>query len=253
MYERVRSPITAPVAADLIALAEPAPDARVLDVGSGTGAAVEAASRAVPGGLVVGVDRSLEMLAEGRRARPATRAAAAEAIQLPFRDASFDVVLANFVIAEFARYDTALFDLLRVLRPGAKLAASTWMNESDELSGLWRRLVEETIGQELARSAMQDAAPWAERFGDRAQLDATLRDAGFRPVHVERRSYRFEMSRDDYVDEQSTRTHGRFVREMLGEVSWRTFIERVRAAYTASFGDHVSDTREVLLAVATKP
>jgi ubiquinone/menaquinone biosynthesis C-methylase UbiE len=251
-YDRVRAPFTAGVAADLVALAAPPDGARILDVGSGTGSSSEAAA-ATNAGPVVGVDRSIEMLAVGRRSRPAVRTAAAEANQLPFRDATFDLVVANFVIAEFARYDTALFDLLRVLKPGGKLATSTWMNEADELSAVWRRLVEETIGQELARSAVQDAAPWADRFADRAQLDQTLRDAGFRPVHIEKRTYRFEMSRDDYVDEQSTRTHGRFVREMLGERGWSSFVDRARAAYGERFGDRIGDSRDVLIAIATKP
>jgi ubiquinone/menaquinone biosynthesis C-methylase UbiE len=252
-YDRVRAPQTATVAADLIELAEPPAGARILDVGSGTGSATEVAASAVAGSSVVGVDRSVEMVGVGRRSRPTVPALAAEAIQLPFRDGAFDVVIASFVLAEFTRFDTALFDLLRVLKPGGKLAASTWVNETDELSSLWRSLVEETIGQELFRSALQEAAPWAERFGDRGRLDQTLRDAGFRPVHVEQRSYRFEMSRDDYVDEQATRTHGRFLREMLGERGWVSFLDRAKQAYASRFAERIGDTREVLVAVATKP
>src|SRR2546428_8269326 len=157
--------MTAAVAADLTALAEVTAPTRVLDIGSGTGVAVAAAASAAPGSLVVGVDRALEMLGVGRRARPGLRMAAAEAIQLPFRDASFDVVLGNFLLPEFTRYETALFDLVRVLRPSGKFAASTWLLGEDELSRRWRLLIEETIGQELVLSARQDAIPWAERFG----------------------------------------------------------------------------------------
>lgn len=252
-YERVRAPVTATVAADLVALAAPDAGARILDVGSGTGVAADAAASAIPAGVVVGADQSVEMLRIGVRARPGLRLVAAEAIQLPFRDAAFDAVLANFVLTEFTRWDTALFDLIRVLRPGGALAASVWRTEEDELSRTWRALVERTIGQEMLRSAIREATPWAERFGDPARFDDTLRQSGLRPVRVERRTYRFSMTRDEYIEEQSTRALGRFVRGMLGESGWTSFLAEAHAAYQSGFGQNVEDSREVLLAVGTKP
>ena len=253
IYERVRAPMTAAVAADVVALAAPQAGARILDIGSGTGVAAEAASSAVPEALGIAVDRSEEMLTVGRRTRPDLNAVAAEAIQLPFRDAAYDLVLANFVLTEFKRYETALFDIIRVLRPGGTLAGSTWSKGEDDLSRRWRLLVEETAGPELVRSAIADATPWAERFGDPATLEQTLRDSGLRPVRVERRSYRFGMARDDYIAEQSTRALGRFVREMLGERGYDSFLDRARAAFASVYGDRVEDTREVLIVTGTKP
>jgi len=250
-YERIRSPITRQVASDLVALAGQA--ARLLDVGTGTGVALDAVAAALPGAKAVGADRSLEMLATGRNARPAARLAAAEANKLPFRNETFDVVLANFVLAELSHYDTVLFDLTRVLRRGGRVAASTWVWEIDELTRTWLQLVEESIGQEMIASARQEASPWDERFGNRDGLEEALRDAGFHPVHVERRSYRFAMSRDDYIQEQSTRTLGRFVREMLGDRDWQAFLERARVVYERTFPPEIQDTRDVLFAVGTKP
>jgi ubiquinone/menaquinone biosynthesis C-methylase UbiE len=250
-YERVRAPIAARIARDLVALTDPPSGGRVLDVGTGTGVAAEAAAAA--GARVVGVDRSLAMLAVGRRARPALGLAAAEAIQLPFPDGVFDVVLASLVLHELTRYDTALFDLLRVLRPRGWLATATWAAGEDELEATWRGLVEETVGPELVGSARQDAAPWLERFGDPARLEETLRDAGLRPVRVERRSYRFRMSREDYLAEQGTRWLGRFVRGMLGSRGWESFLERARRTFAERFGPDIEDTRDVLFAVGTKP
>lgn len=252
-YERVRAPVTSSVAADLVALAAPAAGARVLDVGSGTGVAADAAASTVPAGVVVGADLSVEMLRVASRARPGLRLVGAEAIQLPFRDGTFDVVLANFVLPEFKRYDTALFDLIRVLRPGGRLAASVWQTHEDELSRTWRTLVEQTVGKEMLRSALRDATPWAERFGDPKRFEETLRHSGLRPVRVERRSYRFTMTRDDYVEEQATRALGRFVRGMLGARGWNSFLERARSAFASDFGQNVDDSRDVLLAVGTKP
>lgn len=253
-YERVRAPVTAAVAADLVALAEAGPGARILDVGTGTGVAADAASRASGSdGLAVGVDMAPAMLEVARRSRPGLKLAAAEAIQLPFRDATFDAVIANFVIQEFKRYDTALFDLLRVLKPGGRLAASTWTADEDELQVTWRTLVEATVGKEMLRSARADAAPWWERFGAPNTLKDTLHDMGLRQIKIERRSYRFRMKRDDYVAEQGTRALGRFVHGMLGDRGWGSFEERARSTFAERFGEQVEDTRDVLLAVGTKP
>ena len=253
-YERVRAPVTAAVAADLVALTEAGPGARILDVGTGTGVAGEAARGAVgETGAVVGVDMAPEMLRVARRARPGLWVVAAEAIQLPFRDATFDAVTANFIMQEFKRFDTALFDLLRVLQPGGRLAASTWGSEEDDLEATWRSLVEATVGKEMVRSARADAVPWWERFGSPGTLKDTLHEAGLRQIRVERRSYRFRMGRDDYVAEQGTRALGRFVHGMLGERGWASFEERARKVFADRYSDQVEDTREVLLTVGTKP
>jgi ubiquinone/menaquinone biosynthesis C-methylase UbiE len=242
------------VAADLVAIAEPPPGARVLDVGTGTGVGAAAATQAVgTEGIAVGVDMAPSMLAVARRARPGLRLAAAEAIQLPFRDATFDVVTANFVVQEFARYDTAMFDLVRVLKPGGRLAASTWTPEEDELQATWRSLVEATVGQEMVRSARSDAAPWWERFGSPGPLQEMLRDVGLRQTRVERRTYRFSMNRDDYVAEQGTRALGRFVHGMLGDKGWAAFEDRARTTFADRFGGRIDDSRDVLLALGTKP
>ena len=254
VYERVRAPLTAAVAADLVALAQAGPGERILDVGTGTGVAVDAANRVAGSeGIAVGVDIAPAMLDVARRARPGLLLAGAEANQLPFRDATFDVVTANFVLQEFKRYDTALFDLLRVLKPGGRLAASTWTSEEDQLQSTWRALVEATVGKEMVRSARADAAPWWDRFGAVDTLKDTLYDMGLRSIKIERRAYRFRMGRDDYVAEQGTRALGRFVHGMLGDRGWSSFEDRARTTFAERFGDQVEDSRDVLLTVGTKP
>jgi ubiquinone/menaquinone biosynthesis C-methylase UbiE len=254
VYERVRAPLTSAVAADLVALTGAGPGARILDVGTGTGVAAEAAAHAAGDqGIAVGVDMAPSMLAVAHRSRPGLRLAAAEANQLPFRDGTFDAVVASFVLQEFKRYDTALFDLFRVLRPGGKFAASTWTSEEDELQGTWRSLVEATVGKEMVRSARADAVPWWERFGAPGTLKDTLHEAGLRQVQVERRTYRFRMGREDYVAEQGTRALGRFVHGMLGDRGWASFEDRARKTFADRYGDQVDDSRDVLLVVGTKP
>ena len=90
-------------------------------------------------------------------------------------------------------------------------------------------------------------------FRDPRRLEETLRDAGLRPVVVERRQYRFEMSPEDYVTGREVAASGRFLRDMLGSQMWESFRERVRTSFRERFPDPLVDFRDVLLAVGTGP
>jgi ubiquinone/menaquinone biosynthesis C-methylase UbiE len=253
-YERVHAPRVAQVARDLVAVAEVSPGARVLDVGTGTGVAAAAASEVGgPEGLVVGADVSLGMLRVARRVRPQLHVVAASAIDLPFRDRSFDVVLGSFVVSHFRKYQTALFDMLRVLRSGGRFALSSWADKPDDLQKTWGELVESAVGPGLLSDARSQAVPWADRFADRTAIEETLIDAGLRHVRTERREYRFVYPLDQYVDGLSTWSTGRFVRSMLGEAGWERFRDRARATFADRFADPLNDFRDVWLAVGTKP
>ena len=70
------------------------------------------------------------MLRVSHRERPKVPVVAAEAIDLPFRPGTFDAVLGTFVLAHFTKYDTALFELRRVLRTGGRIAFSSWHDGS---------------------------------------------------------------------------------------------------------------------------
>jgi ubiquinone/menaquinone biosynthesis C-methylase UbiE len=254
VWEQVHAPRNAEIARDLIELGDIGSAHRVLDVGTGTGVLAEAAIGALgEGGTVVGVDVSLPMLALARRARPDVPFAAAEAINLPFRDRTFELVAGNFVLHHFARYETALFDLLRVLRPGGRIALSTWGKGEDDLEKTWRELVEQVVGRELFRDAVQRSAPWRERFGDREKLEETLLAAGLRKIRTESREYRFAFQVDEYVAGRSVLATGRFVKEMLGAERFEAFCSQARQVYRERFADPLNDFRDVWLAVGTKP
>jgi ubiquinone/menaquinone biosynthesis C-methylase UbiE len=249
-YERIHGPRLAEPARDLVALAGIATGARVLDVGSGTGVAAEAALAA--GADAVGVDESIGMLRVGRGARPSVRAAAAEAIDLPFRDGAFDAVIANFVLAHFTKYQTALFEMRRVLRPGGRIALTAWADGMDDLTRTWRELVESVVPREIIDPAMNERLPWRDRFRDRQALEVALLDAGLRGVRTEIRRYRFEYTLDEYVEGLTTWATGRFVRSMLGDAAFAEFLERARAAFAERFADPLNDFREVAFATGTR-
>ena len=125
--------MTTPPAARLVAFAEVKPGQKVLDVGCGTGVAALTAHRA--GATVTGLDLTPELLA---RAAENTAIAGAKGVTwkegdaeaLPFGDAQFDVVLSQYGHMFAPRADVAAREMLRVLKPGGRIAFSTWPPES---------------------------------------------------------------------------------------------------------------------------
>ncbi len=110
-----------------VAAAALRPDGRALDVGTGTGALALALARAAPRAQVIGVDFAPAMVvrAPARVARAGVAAhawfAQADALRLPFPDASFDCVTSAFVMRNVADLGQAFREQARVLRPGGRV------------------------------------------------------------------------------------------------------------------------------------
>ena len=254
-YARLFAPHFKAVAEDLVKQLEVQPGQRVLDIGTGTGVGARAAALVLGSeGLSAGVDPSVGMLRVARRQGSASYAAA-DTIDLPFPDGTFDRVLGNFVVSFFGNFQTAMFDVMRVLRPGGRLAFSAWGagDQQDELRKTWRGVAEEFAEHEILDDAQARAVPSEERFSDRNVLKQSLHDAGLRDIWTEVREYRFEMSREDWLAGREITPLGRFLRQMLGEELWETFRGRVREVLADRFPSRLNDFRQVNLAVAHKP
>lgn len=108
------------------------PGEMVLDVCCGAGASALTAARAVtPGGRVIGVDLAPPLLALAR-AKAAAQGIAnvefrhADFDQVYFRPESFDAVVCVFGLFFFPDMVAALRKMWRFLRPGGRLAVTTW-------------------------------------------------------------------------------------------------------------------------------
>ncbi|MBZ5540808.1 MAG: bifunctional demethylmenaquinone methyltransferase/2-methoxy-6-polyprenyl-1,4-benzoquinol methylase UbiE [Acidobacteriia bacterium] len=109
------------------------PDARVLDLCCGTGDLALALARAGKA-HIFGADFAHRMLVRAREKAagvPATQHSGAlaapefleaDALRLPFPDASFDLVTSAFGFRNLANYHSGLREILRVLKPGGTLA-----------------------------------------------------------------------------------------------------------------------------------
>lgn len=118
-------------AAALVRFAGIAAGQDVLDVGCGTG--VVALTAAEQGARVTGIDLSPVLVEEARghathsRIPPVFHEGDAE--HLPYADASFDVVVSQFGHMFAPRPMVAAREMLRVLKPGGRIAFSTWPPE----------------------------------------------------------------------------------------------------------------------------
>jgi demethylmenaquinone methyltransferase / 2-methoxy-6-polyprenyl-1,4-benzoquinol methylase len=123
----------------LVSRVEARPDETVLDVATGTGAVARELLRQY-GCTVVGLDQSPEMLAEARRRLPASiRLVEGDAEQLPFAEASFDVLTFTYLLRYVDDVGETLSELARVVRPGGTIASLEFAVPRNPLAyALWR-------------------------------------------------------------------------------------------------------------------
>lgn len=95
------------------------PGMRILDLAAGTGSS--AVEYAADGASVVACDFSAGMVAEGQRRHPELDFVQGDAMDLPFEDASFDVVTISYGLRNVQDTALALREMLRVTKPGGRL------------------------------------------------------------------------------------------------------------------------------------
>lgn len=148
---------------------------RVLDVACGTGVvAREAAGVTGSEAPPVGLDISPGMLAVARQSGPAIDWRHGDAMALPFADAAFDRVVCQFGLMFFADPEQSLREMLRVSKPGGRIAVAVW----DSISEAPGSAEMVAILEDLAGPRAAEALTLPYRLGDRAQLERLARAAG---------------------------------------------------------------------------
>jgi len=108
---------------DLLALIQPAPSMRIVDLGCGTGSLTGRLHEALNAAETIGIDRSERMLEVARR-EPLPRGLRFEAgtIESFDADASYDLIFSNAAFHWVEDHETLVGRLFAALKPGGQLA-----------------------------------------------------------------------------------------------------------------------------------
>lgn len=156
----------------------------VLDVAAGTGEPGLTVASLVPRGHVTITDLAEGMLDVARdnadrRQITNTRILACDVSELPFEDESFDAVSCRLGFMYFPDMLQAALEMVRVLKPGGKLAAAVWSTPD---KNFWITASMSTINGNLHLSPPPAGAPGMFRCGNPGFLAALLREAGLKNV-----------------------------------------------------------------------
>ncbi|MGH2425090.1 MAG: class I SAM-dependent methyltransferase [bacterium] len=168
---------TTPAAAHLVRFAGVRPGQTVLDVGTGTGVVAITARRG--GAVVTGLDLTPELLTRARENAVLADVndivwQEGDAENLPFANGAFDVVLSQFGHMFAPRPDVATREMLRVLKPGGRLAFATWPPEHfvGKMFGLIGTYIQAPPG-------VPSPADWGDPAVIRDRLGSGVRDIDF--------------------------------------------------------------------------
>lgn len=180
LYDRHLAPmIFEPYALEMAGRVAALDPARVLEIAAGTGVATRALARALPARVdLIATDLNpamLERAAAVGTPRP-VRWQQADAMDLPFDDARFDVAACQFGAMFFPDKARAFAEVRRVLRRGGAFVFSVWGRlEENEFT--------DVVVAELARLYPEDPPRFMQRtphgYLDPRTISRDLADAGF--------------------------------------------------------------------------
>jgi len=186
IYERLLVPlIFQPYASDLAGRIVQARPRRILETAAGTGVVTRALVAKLPSDVAItATDLNEPMLAQAKASLPDARVVwrQADALALPFEDASFDVVACQFGAMFFPDRVKGYAEARRVLTPAGRLFFSVWDRiEDNEFT--------DTVMQALAQAYPDDPPRFMVRtphgYFDRDLIRSDLQRAGYDDITIE--------------------------------------------------------------------
>jgi len=175
----------------VIKLARLKPNARLLDLGTGTGDLAREALGQFPQARVTAADFTLEMMRVGQR-RSSLDFSSADALCLPFTDSLFDAVVSGFLMRNVIDLQKALQEQYRVLKKGGRIVIlDTTRPKKNLLSPfIWLHMhvIIPLLGRLLTGNsdAYRYLPETTEGFVTAENLAARMAAAGFKKINYQR-------------------------------------------------------------------
>ncbi|MBR0874730.1 methyltransferase domain-containing protein [Bradyrhizobium tropiciagri] len=191
IYDRLMVPmIFAPYARDLAQRIKGHRPHDLLEIAAGTGAVTTVLAAELPDTHITATDLNEPMLAQARThlaGKSNITWQQADALSLPFADASFDVVACQFGAMFFPDRIKGYAEVRRVLRPGGRFLFNVWdrIEEND-----FADVMQQTMHQVFASDPPQFMARTPHGYHDAARVRGDLTAAGFRDITIEMVTHR---------------------------------------------------------------
>ncbi|MGY3444958.1 MULTISPECIES: methyltransferase domain-containing protein [unclassified Bradyrhizobium] len=239
LYDRLMVPmIFAPYARDLAQRIKGHRPRDLLEVAAGTGAVTTVLATELPDTQITATDLNEPMLAQAKTHladKTNIRWQQADALSLPFGDASFDIVACQFGAMFFPDRVKGYAEARRVIRPGGRYFFSVWdkIAEND-----FADVMQQTMFQVFPGNSPQFMARTPHGYHDPARIRADLTAAGFRDIVIELVSQRSPAASPlDVAVAYCQGTPMRGEIEAQGQPSLEAATERVAEALTRRFGN----------------
>ncbi|MCQ3937757.1 MAG: ubiquinone biosynthesis protein UbiE [Chloroflexi bacterium] len=176
---------------EVIHLARLRPHASLLDLGTGTGDLAREALTQFPQARVTAADFTLEMMRAGKK-NGSLNFSSADALNLPFKEKTFDAVVSGFLMRNVTDVQQALKEQHRALKPGGRIVIlDTTRPKKNLLSPFIKfhmHVVIPALGGLLSgvRDAYKYLPDTTENFLTAEELSVRMVAVGFRRVNFKR-------------------------------------------------------------------
>ena len=173
-----------PMGDEIIQLIKPKDSDVVLDVASGTGEPGLSIATMLRGGKVVATDLAegmLEVALENavRRGIKNFETLICDVCELPFPDNSFDAISCRFGFMFFPDMLLAAKEMVRVLKPGGRIAVTVW-NEAEK--NLWAASVLNIVNKNMQMAPPPHGAPGLFRCAKSGLIPDLFKQAGLKNI-----------------------------------------------------------------------
>jgi len=186
LYDRYLGPlIFAPYAADLARRLKDMSEGTVLETAAGTGIVTRELARTLPESVgITATDLNQPMVDFAAARSDAGRISwrQADALKLPFADATFDVVVCQFGAMFFPDKRAGYGEALRVLKPGGRFIFNVWDRiEDNEFTAV----VTDAVAAMFPDDPPNFLARTPHGYHDTAAIRGDLESTGFRHIAIE--------------------------------------------------------------------